>query len=203
MMMLMPLSANALVTRVVTPMRCFMPSPTTITSARLYSKPMLSTRSSLETRSMMRLFLPSSRNCVRTMMEMSSIPEGMCSNGTNSSSSICSTFRPKPISRFIMYLLMLMEQKPLSPAMPESGMSKPWERSGAMRVPGASGLFVLRMFTGMPRWKTGSSVSSCRTENPAYESSRISRYVSSAMGAGFLMMRGLATNTESTSVKFS
>ena len=43
-----------------------------------------------------------------------------------------------------------------------------------MRVPGWSGALVLRMQIGMPTSRTGEMASSCSTEAPMYESSRIS-----------------------------
>ena len=80
---------------------------------------------------------------------MSSIPDGICSKGTNSSSSICKTFRPKPTSLFIIYLFMLIEQKPSSPAIPATGHSE-LSRVGVIIVPDDEGLLVFLMFTGIP-----------------------------------------------------
>ena len=87
----------------------------------------------------------------RIMIERSSIPEGMCSQRMFKSSKIWRTLRPKPTSRFMRYLVILMLTNLSSLAIPTTGTVAPL-CSRIMRVPGWSGLFVFLITSGiLPR----------------------------------------------------
>src|SRR5690625_4034519 len=107
---------------------------------------------------------------------MSSIPDGACSKETFSSSRICNNFLTKPISLFIKNLLTYKLIKPVSLATPTTVLSGV-SLLATIIVPGADGLFVFFIQTGISFSTAGISASSWKTENSAYDNSLIYRYV--------------------------
>ena len=75
---------------------------------------------------------------------------------------------------------MTMLQKSSAAAMPTivPGTTR---RDCWIMVPGSDGWFVLRMLIGILARTAGMTASSAKTPNPAYASSRISRYVMAGM----------------------
>ena len=94
--------------------------------------------------------------------------------------------------------------KSFLPAMPVMRCSRSCSVAvSRMTVPWADGSFVFLIWMGMPTSRTGKMASSCRTEAPMYESSRISSNVMRWMERGLSTMRGSAARKPETSVQFS
>src|SRR5699024_2857002 len=105
------------------------------------------------------------------------------------SSRICNNFLTKPISLFIINLLTYKLIIPVSLATPTTVLSGV-SLLATIIVPGADGLFVFFILTGISFYNAGIIASSLKTETPAYDNSRISRYVKVVIGFGLSTIFG-------------